>query len=219
MITDYASLQLAIADWLNRADLTAVIPTFIQMCDAQLRRRIETKFKNQLSLTIAAANAGVETIPGDRPEKIISLYITSPNEYQGQVNPTSPQELYNNRFAFRNVARRPTVCAIIDQEILFSPLPDQDYDAEMVIEGPLVPLSDSATTNYVMENAPDAYLYGSLAQSAPYLKDDARIQIWTGKFEQVLEELRLEIDRNEWPNTPVAPVPEAYGIPKFQDYP
>lgn len=38
MISDYASLQTAIADWLARADLTDQIPTFITLAEARLNR-------------------------------------------------------------------------------------------------------------------------------------------------------------------------------------
>lgn len=38
MIQDYATLQQAIADWLARADLTAQIPTFIQLAEQRFAR-------------------------------------------------------------------------------------------------------------------------------------------------------------------------------------
>jgi hypothetical protein len=37
-------------------------------------------------------------------------------------------------------------------------------------------------SNWLLEIAPDAYLYGSLVQSAPYLKDDGRVQVWGGLY-------------------------------------
>jgi hypothetical protein len=36
----YAGLQASVADWLNRADLTAVVPDFIAMAEAQISRRL-----------------------------------------------------------------------------------------------------------------------------------------------------------------------------------
>lgn len=38
MITNYADLQAAIANWLARADLTDQIPTFIALAEARLNR-------------------------------------------------------------------------------------------------------------------------------------------------------------------------------------
>lgn len=217
MITDYASLQTDIADWLNREDLTAVIPTFIQLCDAQLKRRIKTKFKTTLSLPILAANGGAETISGTSPDQILSLYITSPEEYAGKINPVTPDQLWDSRRVERHASARPKVASIVDLQVLFSPVPDQDYDAELVIEGPLVALSDVDTTNYVILNAPDVYLYGSLAQSAPYLREDPRVELWSGKFEMSLKELEAQRDLNEWPNTPIQAVPSPIGVLTVDD--
>ncbi len=39
-ITSYSTLQTSIGDWLNRADLTAVIPDFITLAEAQFNRNI-----------------------------------------------------------------------------------------------------------------------------------------------------------------------------------
>ena len=42
-ITNYATLQSAIADYLNRADLTSQIQTFIQFAEADLNTRLRTR--------------------------------------------------------------------------------------------------------------------------------------------------------------------------------
>ncbi|NCV21747.1 MAG: hypothetical protein EBV45_07325 [Chloroflexi bacterium] len=42
-ITTYTTLQSTIADYLNRADLTAQIPTFIQMAEADMNTRLRTR--------------------------------------------------------------------------------------------------------------------------------------------------------------------------------
>ena len=39
-ISTYAELKSAIADWLNRDDLTSVIPSFIELAEAELTRNL-----------------------------------------------------------------------------------------------------------------------------------------------------------------------------------
>ena len=39
-ITNYTNLKAAIADWLLRDDLTAVIPSFIALAETQMQREI-----------------------------------------------------------------------------------------------------------------------------------------------------------------------------------
>jgi len=39
-ITTYSELKTAVADWLNRSDLTSAIPNFIALAEAQMSRQI-----------------------------------------------------------------------------------------------------------------------------------------------------------------------------------
>jgi hypothetical protein len=59
----------------------------------------------------------------------------------------------------------------------------------------LAKLSNSVTTNWLLTSSPDVYLYGSLLQAAPYLQDDARIQVWATLYERALNDLQTADDR------------------------
>jgi hypothetical protein len=56
-------------------------------------------------------------------------------------------------------------------------------------------LSSTNTTNWLLTQAPDVYLYGSLMQAAPYLKEDERITVWASIYARGLEELQIADDR------------------------
>ncbi len=47
------------------------------------------------------------------------------------------------------------------------------------------------TTNYVLDNHPDVYFYGSLLHSAPYLDDDQRIATWERYYYAAVERINL----------------------------
>ena len=63
------------------------------------------------------------------------------------------------------------------------------YNAELYYFGKTDALSDSNTSNWILEHYPDAYLYGSLIHSAPYLKDDARIQVWAALYQSAIDSI------------------------------
>ena len=42
-LTSYSELKSSLADWLNRDDLTSVIPDFISLAEAQIERRLPTQ--------------------------------------------------------------------------------------------------------------------------------------------------------------------------------
>ena len=67
-ITTYAELQTAVGDFLNRSDLTATIPTFIDLCEAQLQRDIR-HWKMEQRATSTAAGQSV-ALPVDFLEPI-----------------------------------------------------------------------------------------------------------------------------------------------------
>jgi hypothetical protein len=56
-------------------------------------------------------------------------------------------------------------------------------------------LSDSNTSNWLLEHYPDAYLYGSLIHSAPYLKDDARLQVWAALYQSAIDAINAESEK------------------------
>jgi hypothetical protein len=58
-----------------------------------------------------------------------------------------------------------------------APTPDRNYSIEMVYRANIPSLATNAG-NWLLTLAPDLYLYGTLLESAPYIKEDGRIQTW-----------------------------------------
>ena len=50
----------------------------------------------------------------------------------------------------------------------------------------LAVLSPTATTNWILDDYPDLYLYGSLLQATAYIGNDERIQLWKGAYDEAL---------------------------------
>ena len=57
--------------------------------------------------------------------------------------------------------------------------------------------SASTDTNWFTENAPDALLWGGLANAEPFIKEDTRIPMWEGKWQQAISELNAETQEEE----------------------
>jgi hypothetical protein len=57
-------------------------------------------------------------------------------------------------------------------------------------------LSVSNTTNWLLTDSPDLYLYGALLQAAPYLQDDQRISTWGTLYERCLNDLKVSDERS-----------------------
>lgn len=87
------------------------------------------------------------------------------------------------------------------QHWIFAPTPNANDLPFEVLYWQLPPLLDDANqTNWVTEYAPNLLLYASLLESAPFLKDDGRINTWQGLYDRALqalmgEDIRKIVDR------------------------
>ena len=73
-----------------------------------------------------------------------------------------------------------------------SPTPSANFAFEALCYTRLPPLSSANQTNWLTRNAPNALLFGTLKQTAPFLKDDARLAVWSQIFDTAIAALKLE---------------------------
>jgi hypothetical protein len=175
----YANLKLELADWLNRSDLTTVIDTFIDLAEAKMKRDIRKWTVYSAAFSVSAARVAVPT----DCSVLRSIRLISGSPTQDTPLRICTIEMLTERKA-RNagVTGRPTDIAVVDGFIYFAPEPDQTYTAEVFYFSTLTPLSGSVSTNSVLSEAPDIYLYGALAEAEPYLEHDDRVAIWKGNY-------------------------------------
>ena len=189
-LTTYAELKTSIGDWLNRSDLTSVIPDFISLAEAQIERTLRAR------QMIVRANASFDAQYGAVPADFLetkSLKLTS-------TNPQTPLEFLSidaldQKAAEYTASGRPRFFGVVGGQFRIVPTPDANYTTELTYYAKLSKLSNSNTSNWLLSSSPDIYLYGSLLQAAPYLQDDARIQTWATLYERALNDLQTADDR------------------------
>ena len=185
-ITTYAELQSNITDFLNRDDLASVTPTFISLAEADMQRQV--RHWRQEKRSTAELDTQYSAIPADFLEAI-RFYITS-----GESRPLeliSQFQLLDRKYQRANTSGEPAYYAITAGEIEIFPAPAGTYTAELYYNARIDPLSDSNTSNWMLQYFPDAYLYGSLIHSAPYLKDDSRLQIWAALYQSAIDAINM----------------------------
>lgn len=184
-LTTYTELKAAVADWLNRTDLTTPIIDFISLAEAEMKRRLRRATES----TTIYISAGNMNGPSDMAEPI-HLRLSSSDPYlDGNLSLCTPEMLTDVRQRTGYVAGRPTHFAFYDGQLQFAPIPDQSYDGILLYAQQLTPLSDSVSSNAVLAEAPDAYLFGALLQATPYVEHDERIAVWQMKFDNAIEQM------------------------------
>ena len=191
-ITNYTELKSTVADWLNRTDLSAVIPSFITLAESYFNQ--EERLRNQKSIVraIATFNAEYEALPGDYLEMLnLSNQTTVPFQ-KVQFLSLNQWDDYKRDFTTLQV---PKYYTIVGNQLQLLPVPGASITAEMVYYSKIQSLSDSNTTNWLLTNHPEVYLYGTLIQAAPYLKDDDRVATWNALLEKSLDNIHQADDR------------------------
>lgn len=189
----YATLQLAIASWLNRADMTDQIPAFIALAEKEMASRIR-RTSVRATMTISSDS---NTLPSDCVELRSARLVSADPRRDTPLLVGTVEQLSDLRAGRAGVSGRPVRAAALGNQLLVAPTPDRAYDAEVVYFQGLTPLSDSVTTNSVLQERPDLYLYGALKHAAPFLEEDERAPMWGDVFEKGLAQLQLVRLREE----------------------
>ena len=181
-LSNYTELQTSVADFLNRSDLTSVIPDFITLSEADFNRSIRVR---EMSVrTRGPIDGQYVKLPPDFLEMRNIELLTDP------VTPLAYKNLQNldiHRAA--DSTGRPLYYSIMQNNIEFAPVPDADYTVEIVYYQKVPSLAVNST-NWLLDTHPDAYLYGSLMHSAPYLHADERVGLWAGKYSQIIQQIK-----------------------------
>jgi len=192
-LTTYDELKASIADFLNRDDLTSVIPDFISLAESNLNMTV--RHWRQEKRSTAEIDTQYSAIPADFLE-VISFHISS-GDYRS-LELISQAEMQDRRYKSGDTSGKPAFYAITAGEIEVYPTPDGTYDAELYYYSRITALSASNTSNWLLEYFPEAYLYGSLLHSAPYLKDDERVQVWASLYANAINAINAESEKSKF---------------------
>jgi len=188
-IATYTELKTSIASWLNRDDLTSVIPDFISLAEAGINR--DLRHYKMIERADATLDSRYVQMPADWMETV-RFSITSGNTYRLEL--VSRDDMLEYRQKTADTSGRPRFYANIGDTIEVFPTPDADYTMQLQYYAKTPALSDSNASNWLLLDAPDVYLYGTLIQSAPYLQDDARTQTWAALYAAALQSLQKASD-------------------------
>lgn len=194
-ISDFNSLQSAIADLCNRTDLTAVIPQFIQEAEVEIGQDV----RRTEALAQYTINDVTWPIPSTIKElRSIRLVSGSP-AFDLALKNMTPEELAEQRALQLNTAGRPLNFSVIGPNVMFDVTPDQSYTIEVSFIEALSPLSDANPTNTVLSDAPTIYLYGAMVHAAVYLQYDAPVvQTYQALYDRLVQKYNLLREREKY---------------------
>lgn len=181
-LTSYSELQAYVASELfGRTDLTDEIKDFIRLAEAHMANNLKCREMDTTStLTITSGEA---TVPSDL-QSVKSLRLTDSPYSEIQYEPIEVIE-----------SRRPDITGtiqvydIVGEKFIF--WPPSSASARLRYRADIPVLAADNTTNWILDEHPHLYAYGSLWQAFMHVKDDQRAAQYAALFNASIEELNI----------------------------
>ena len=195
-ISTKAELHTAVANWLNRSDLTTRIPEFISLAEASFNRNLRTR--DMMTRSTASISSQYISLPTDFLEMSnIELPSTSPPKRLIYMSPDRSDDYREQK---NDKAGKPSYWTIEGDSIQLLPTPDATYTIQLnyfqVIPA-LSGLGDSEN-NWLLLDHPDVYLFATLMQASPYIMDQQSAQQWDGLLARSMQELQMADEKSRY---------------------
>lgn len=182
-IGTYTELQTAVANWLSRDDLTSLIPDFIALSEAKFNRALRTR--KMEAITSLTPSSGVVTLPSDYLQ-FRRVYIDGSVPYELEY--LTPENFYVKYPQLTTWSISPSRYFTIQSGSLY--LSDTTTtNSVKVLYYQAIPALASNSTNWLLTNHPDIYLYQALAEAANKTKNIQDYQQYNSLVQGQVEQL------------------------------
>jgi hypothetical protein len=176
-ITTYSELQTAVGNWLNRSDLTSRIPEFITLFESRVKRDLRVRQMEKRATADTTSGTSYLALPSDYLEARSFHLNTDPKQQMLFMPPGDIRSKW-----LGSESGQPTMFAIVGDEIRLAPTPDGTYETELDYYAFSV-LSDSNTSNWLLEDYPDIYLAGALVEAFSYARSEQKAAEWQRRLD------------------------------------
>jgi hypothetical protein len=183
-LSTLAELKTSITNWSKRDDLSAFQDDIILTAEKWILRHARTRdMETAFSVLMVT---GVAALPTDF---LAAKYLYIDGTPTRNLQMTSAAQLIL-QYPDRTTGGKPFVCAVDGASLIFGPFPDSAYTVKGTYFAKPASILSSASAFFLAN--PDLYLWASLAELEPFLKNDKRIGIWAAKRDQAVQNVNAE---------------------------
>ena len=197
-ITNFGELKSAVANWLERDDLTDRIPEFIAMAEDTIAQDKRLRIRPMETTTDLTISSRTTALP--------SGFIGARRLYLDGTPLKRVEFLPPEQFWIRNLATQtglPKYFTIEGENLTVGPAPDSTYTGKLLYYQRFTALSGDTDTNWLLTNARGVMLFASLLESAPYLGDDQRTLLWSARYDDLVEKVHEANKRDRYTGAPL----------------
>jgi len=178
----YDELRATIAITANRKDAAfiAAIPGFIELAEAEMRRDINARSGVQI------IDLSIDTDSYPLPCGFDGIVSINGRNSNSNITFVSSDAIGMDRAYGGYGASSYTITG---DTIYFGRAPG---DVRFAYKALFAPLGRTTRCNWILSKHPDAYLYGALKHSAPFLEDDQRIGVWAGLYSSAIQAINTQ---------------------------
>lgn len=191
-MTTYAQLQADVADWTARTDLTVVIPSFIRLAEAEIGRVVRV-LEQETDTTLSCTSPSYAAALPDGFLGFKHVYVSGANEPRAQyVPPTQFHELnLRPRDAFADSFGTALLYTIESGDIkVDQPAGSSDpITLNVTYIKKFTALSGTNTTNWLLTEHYDLYLWGALKEAWDYIDETEMVAKYQAKFDRAVAQL------------------------------
>jgi hypothetical protein len=196
----YANLKTEIANYLNRSDLTSYLDTFIDLAESRHARDLRVREMEAVDTSITTVSGTQSyTLPTGYLEMRYVMYQSNPYQFLAYMTPPDFFRVYNEGEG----SGTPQYYTIVSDKIYLGNMPDAAQTLELGMFKRPTALSDTNTSNDILNNFPDLYLYAALSESSPFLMADERLQVWAGLYKEGVKTANESAQRGRTSSAPL----------------
>ena len=199
-LSSYSELKTAIANWLNRSDLTSEISEdFVVLTEADFNSKL--RIRKMVAQTTITIDSETESIPSDFLQVRDFYILNGGTKYALEyITPAQMDQIKGG-----SSSGQPSTYTILGDTFRFAPTPSSAYTGYLNYYQRFSALSDSNTSNFILTNHPAIYLYGSLYHAANFLGgvDPQRLQQWQRMYETAMERLERNDREDQYGSAPL----------------
>jgi hypothetical protein len=187
VFADYLDLRFAVGDHVGNRNLSDVMPRLVQAAESYLNK--ELRCRQMITAATLTLIDGVVALPADFIEM---LHVFGLNGYQMHAGSLADAKRPGSMWSKYS----------IDGTSLYINGYSGDRDIEYYAKLPTL-TAGPTTTNWLLADCPDVYLYAVGLEAAKFLKDVDLVQATKTLLDGAMSELRVGDERARWANSVV----------------
>lgn len=176
-ITSYDTLKTAIADWNPHTDIPGKAAALIQLAEARMNQELRVRQMQATDTGTTTADTAEINLPYDFLE-LVDVRIVTSATYVLERRPLADLLARNLGLT----SGLPCAFAISGAQLVLGPTPASEYDYTITYYQKIPALSDGQPSNWVIDDAPNLYLFASLCEAERFLLNSEGVAWWDSQY-------------------------------------